>query len=315
MSAFTVPTLDYQDFLSSEEAPRRNFVAQLNQALHRIGFFVLKNHGVNLHLLDAAYAAADEFFLLPYAQKSAYEIPGLAGQRGFVSFGREIAKDETRPDLKEFWQIGRDYVPASASGRKGPPNIWPKALPKFREIFAGMYQQLDACSMVLLEACGQALAEPSTRFSSLAAEGESILRVLHYPPVAKGSVGVRSAAHEDINLITLLCQASSGGLEIKTHDGSWHEVLAPRHYLIVDTGDMMQNLTNGYFKSTTHRVVNPPDESSRRYSFPFFCHPRSECRLDPLPSCIAKTGGAAKFPAIVAGAYLQQRLQEIGLAL
>jgi isopenicillin N synthase-like dioxygenase len=127
-------------------------------------------------------------------------------------------------------------------------------------------------------------------------------------------VGVRSAAHEDINLITLLCQASSGGLQIQTHDGSWHEVVAPRQHIIVDTGDMMQNLTNGYFRSTTHRVVNPPDEVSRRYSFPFFCHPRSEASLAPLPSCIAKTGGTQIFPAILAGAYFQQRLQEIGLA-
>jgi isopenicillin N synthase-like dioxygenase len=309
-----IKTVDLQDFLSGDQAQQQHFVNEVGEALHHIGFFVLKNHGVNLDMLDEAFRAAEEFFLLPHAEKIKYEIPGLAGQRGFISFGREVAKYETRPDLKEFWQIGRDYAPDAPQAELNPPNLWPKEVPNFRAIFASMFAQLDACSMHLLEACALFLGEPRDRFSSIARDGQSILRILHYPPVAKGTSGVRSAAHEDINLITLLCQASSGGLEIKTHDGAWHEVLAPREHIIVDTGDMMQNITNGYFLSTTHRVVNPKDEYSRRFSFPFFCHPRAEARLDPIPSCVAKTGGEKKFPDILAGVYLNQRLEEIGLA-
>jgi isopenicillin N synthase-like dioxygenase len=314
MTPTSIKTLDLRDFTAGDDERQQEFVRKVGEALHDIGFFVLKNHGVDLELLQAAPSAAEEFFLLPHSEKISYEIPGLMGQRGFVSFGREMAKYETRPDLKEFWQIGRDYPSDSAEAQLSPPNIWPSQSPKFRQIFGGMFAQMDACSQLLLEACALALGEPRERFASMAKGGESILRVLHYPPVKKGSIGVRSAAHEDINFITLLCQASSGGLELFTHEGKWLAVNAPREYIIVDTGDMMQNLTNGYFKSTTHRVVNPPDEFSRRFSFPFFCHPRSECSLGPLSSCVQKTGGSTLYPNISAGAYLRQRLGEIGLA-
>jgi isopenicillin N synthase-like dioxygenase len=150
----------------------------------------------------------------------------------------------------------------------------------------------------------------------MATDSDTIVRVLYYPPVdAKVPAGaVRSAAHEDINLITLLSGATAEGLELLRRDGTWMPVHTGFDTIVVDSGDMLQNITNGLYKSTTHRVVNPSDSSSERYSIPCFVHARSECDLTPLPSCVARTGGQAKYPSLTAGEYLEQRLREIGLA-
>jgi isopenicillin N synthase-like dioxygenase len=139
--------------------------------------------------------------------------------------------------------------------------------------------------------------------------------VINYPqvPAERDAAAIRAGAHEDINFITLLCEATAGGLELLQRDGSWLPIHALKGQIIVDTGDMLQNLTNGLLKSTTHRVVNPDNSRERRFSMPYFVHPRSEVSLTPLPGCVARTGGVKKFPEIVAGEYLDQRLKEIGL--
>lgn len=144
---------------------------------------------------------------------------------------------------------------------------------------------------------------------------DTILRIIHYPPIPATAppASLRAAAHEDINLITLLCEATADGLELRQHDGTWLSIRALPGQLIVDSGDMLQQLTNGRWQSTTHRVVNPANDLDRRFSMPFFVHPRPEVDLTPLPSCIAKVG-KQQFRSITAGEYLQQRLREIGLA-
>ena len=151
---------------------------------------------------------------------------------------------------------------------------------------------------------------------SMAYDGNTILRIIHYPPLPneRDPNSVRSAQHEDINLITLLCASTASGLEVMDHDGSWFKVETGPEYIIVDSGDMIQNITNGIFKSTTHRVVNPDDSNMRRFSMPMFVHPRNEIDLTPLPKFIEMSGGEQKFPSINAGTYLHQRLVEIGLA-
>ncbi|MCS7292530.1 MAG: 2OG-Fe(II) oxygenase family protein [Gloeomargarita sp. SKYBB_i_bin120] len=138
----------------------------------------------------------------------------------------------------------------------------------------------------------------------------------HYPPLPAGlPPGIlRAAPHTDINLITLLCGATSEGLELQQRDGTWWPVPVLPEALVVDSGDMLQWLTNGLLRSTTHRVMNPTGQNVSRYSLPFFVHPRPEVELTPLPACVARTGGDARFGRITAGEYLHQRLQEIGVA-
>ena len=217
--------------------------------------------------------------------------------------------------MKEFWHVGREAFTRDIDRTNYPENIWPADWQEFKAAFNGLYKALDNCSLDLLKACSLYINEKEEYFPSMVEDGNSILRVIHYPPVAEDAnpASVRAAAHEDINFITLLCEATDSGLELQNRDGSWRAIDTGPGQIIVDSGDMLQNLTNGFFKSTTHRVVNPNNSRSRRFSMPFFVHPRSEVDLSPCVACVEKTGGEKKYPDMTAGQYLSQRLKELGL--
>jgi isopenicillin N synthase-like dioxygenase len=210
--------------------------------------------------------------------------------------------------LKEFYQIGRENSDSL------PPNVWPSEPTEFREAIGGLYHQLEGIGMALLGACSKYLGLEPDHLPRLAEGSDSILRVIHYPPIEPSAASAaRSAAHQDINFITLLIQATEGGLELQAPDGDWVAIEAKPNQLIVDSCDMMANLTNGQFRSTMHRVVNPPDLAKRRLSMPFFMHPTKDTDLTPLPACIERTSGEADFPSWTAGEFLAKRLSEIGL--
>jgi isopenicillin N synthase-like dioxygenase len=323
MTAQTIPVLDLQDFVSSPKNSQKSeaFVQAFGQALSELGFFALINHGVEQRIIDAAYSAAEAFFALPEATKIQYEIAELKGQRGFTRFGKEHAKDSAAPDLKEFWHIGRVAEvaqPSSQANADEAPslkNIWPREVPQFQPVMATLFQQLETCAGHLMEACAHYLQQPSHFFAAQVAEGSTLLRVIHYPPVAEAVMpnSLRAAPHEDINLITLLCEATTPGLELLKPDGEWLPIQTVPGQIIVDTGDMLQSLSNGLLKSTTHRVVNPNSSRDRRFSMPFFVHPRPEFDLTPLPNCVQRTQRLPQFPSQTAQQYLHQRLKEIGL--
>ena len=310
----TIPVVDLNDFLGSPAAKER-FVGTMGDALKDIGFFALQNHGVDYRLIEKAYQISKHFYDLPVETKKKYEDLALKGQRGFTSFGREHAKGNNAPDLKEFWHVGRELGPSAKHYNEYPKNIWPTEIPEFKEVMLELYRQLDVCSMRLLEACSLYIGEAPELLPSMAKDGNTILRVINYPEVSPdyNPASIRAGAHEDINFITLLCEATAGGLELLKRDGTWLPIHALKGQIIVDTGDMLQNLTNGLLKSTTHRVVNPDNSREQRFSMPFFVHPRSEVDLSPLPKSVAKTGGEKTYPNISAGQYLEQRLREIGL--
>lgn len=316
MSVQTIPVVDLEAWHAGG-ARRDAFVHTLGDALADTGFFAVKNHGVSDALATRAYTAAKTFFHLPPAQKIPYHDAAKHGQRGYTGFGKEHAKDSQAPDLKEFWQVGRPDVPDDHPVHAVyGPNVWPTQVPDFKESLVELYRKLDAIGGTLLEACAVFLGEPVEKFRAMTHESDTIVRVLYYPPVAPDAPpgAVRSAAHEDINLITLLSGATAEGLELLERDGTWRAVHTGFDTIVVDAGDMLQNVTNGLFKSTTHRVVNPKDSRSERFSMPCFVHARREVSLAPLPSCIARTGGQARFPDVTAGEYLAQRLREIGLS-
>jgi isopenicillin N synthase-like dioxygenase len=311
----TIPVASLKDFAAGG-ARRQAFVKTVGDALIDIGFFALEDHGVDMGVINRAYSIAEELFLRPATEKLKYEDTKLKGQRGYISFGREHAKDAKAPDLKEFWHVGQELAPEHPLAAEYPSNIWPVGMPAFKATMLDLFSRLETCSLSILEACALYIGEPQDRFSSIAKTGNTILRVIHYPPIPQDAnpASIRAAAHEDINLITLLCEATTGGLELLERNGTWRPIHALKGQIVVDSGDMLQNISNGYFRSTTHRVVNPDNSRERRFSMPFFVHPRSEASLEPLPSCIARTGGIKAFPAISAGAYLDKRLREIGLA-
>lgn len=307
----TIPVIDLALLRGREEAA---LVEAMGAAFRDIGFVAVENHGVDPTLIREAYAQARAFFELPLVTRLRYEDLALKGQRGYTSFGREHAKDHPAPDLKEFWHVGRELPPGHPLAGEYPANLWPEEAPGFRSVFLELYAQMERCAMGLLELVSLALGEPRDVIRDTAVDGNTILRIIHYPPVPADAspASIRAAPHEDINLITLLCESTDEGLELQRRDGAWLPIRAIPGQIIADAGDMLQNLTNGVVPSTTHRVVNPPDSRSRRFSMPFFVHPRSEVSLDPLPGCVRRVG-EQRFPDITAGEYLAQRLREIGL--
>ena len=308
----TIPVLNLQDFLVGEGNRQQTFVRILGDALRDLGFFALTHHGVDADLIRSAYQVSEELFSLPTDVKAQYDGSHTGGQLGFTSFGKEHAKDHPVPDLKEFWHVGRAGAAASDRTRQ---NVFPAEVPQFQPMITALYQQLDVCAAVLLEACALYLELPRSQLRDLVQDSDTLLRIIHYPPIPGDAptASLRAAAHEDINFITLLCEATAPGLELLQRDGTWLPIQALPGQIIVDTGDMLQNLTNGLLKSTTHRVANPGNERDRRFSMPFFVHPRKTVDLTPLPNCVARTGGTPLYTSWTAGEYLTQRLQEIGL--
>lgn len=316
MNDITIPVVDLNDYLSSDPEQKSQFVQAVGKALSEVGFFALTNHGLDEQLIKQAYQISEEFFLQDSSIKKKYENLELKGQRGYTSFGREHAKDSKAPDLKEFWHVGQELAADDPLNKEYPANIWPQEVPEFKSTMLEIFTKLENCALILLEACAQYIGEPKELIRDMAVKGNSILRLIHYPPIPEDAhpQSVRAAAHEDINLITLLIEATSSGLELLDRQGRWLPVVTPKGCIIVDSGDMLQNLSNGFYKSTTHRVVNPDNSRDRRFSMPFFVHARSEVDLSPLPSCISRTGGEQVYPNITAGEYLHKRLVEIGLA-
>ncbi|MGF1575100.1 MAG: isopenicillin N synthase family dioxygenase [Cyanophyceae cyanobacterium] len=309
----SIPVVRFEQW--RDPTQRAMFVQTVGDALRDVGFFALEGHGIPSELIRNAYGTIQSFFELPDEIKRRYEDPAVKGQRGFVSFGREHAKNHAVPDLKEFWHVGREV--SSGSQPSGwMPNVWPTEVARFRPLIEELYAQMETCALELLAAVSLYLDQPEGWLRQTAVGGNTILRLIHYPPIAEDTPvqSLRAAPHEDINLITLLCESTASGLQILGREGSWIPVEAPPGQIIVDAGDMLQHLTNGLLKSTTHRVVNPDDSRARRFSMPFFVHPRSEVDLTPLPHCIERTGGIPRFEPLTAGTFLMQRLQEIGLA-
>ncbi|MBB5518678.1 isopenicillin N synthase family dioxygenase [Amphiplicatus metriothermophilus] len=307
-----VPELSLRTFTRGGPDERRAFIDALMEGFQYFGFIILKDHGIGRDLLQRAYGLAEAFFALPEAEKLRY-MTGPDGQRGYTPFGREHAKDSRVADLKEFWHVGREFAPDSPLAKIYPPNVWPERPAGFRETFLALYGALEEAGFAMLEALAPSLGVPDDYFRRMATDGNSILRILHYPPVPPDAdpAALRAAPHEDINLITILVAANGAGLELLDRDGNWLPVDTDPDNLIVDAGDMLARATNDVIPATTHRVVNPKGLNASRYSMPFFMHPHSGAVLECIESC---RGAGAKYPPITADAFLKQRLKEIGLA-
>ena len=302
--------------LKASDGDFDGFARDLGAAFERYGFAVIGDHGLPQAMLNEALAQTKAFFALPDAQKLAYAVPGGAGQRGYTPFGREAAKGAATHDLKEFWHVGRDLPPSHPYRSAMPDNLWPSELPKFRASLSALYDALDDLGQRVLCAIAHHLKLADDAFQDPTRDGNSILRLLHYPPVPQDAAGVRAGAHEDINAITLLLGAEEAGLELLDRDGRWLRVQPPPGSVVCNIGDMLQRLTNHVLPSTTHRVVNPPPERRgvARYSTPFFLHFRPDFVIRTLPGCVSAARPDRYPEPITADAYLQQRLREIKLA-
>ncbi|MFM9977586.1 MAG: isopenicillin N synthase family dioxygenase [Sphingomonadaceae bacterium] len=306
----TVPPLS----LARQVADPDAFATDFGQSFERFGFAVVADHGIDPALIDRAWAATKAVFAQPTDVKARYRA-ARGGARGYTPFGIEIAKDASENDLKEFWHIGRELPPGHRYADSMPPNVWPEYPADFRDVFTELFAAFDAVGARLLSAIARHLGLGPDWFVEPVRDGNSVLRLLHYPPVSPEAPGVRAGAHEDINLITLLLGAEEAGLELLDRDGRWLAIAPPPGALVVNVGDMLQRLTNHVLPSTTHRVVNPPPERRGvpRYSMPFFLHLASDFMIETLPGCITAGNPNRNPEAITADAYLQQRLRQIGL--
>ncbi|MBK6516788.1 MAG: isopenicillin N synthase family oxygenase [Polyangiaceae bacterium] len=302
-----LPVVDFRQ-LAGDEGERDAFARAFVDGLVTYGFGVVAEHPIAPARIARAFELCEAFFAQPEADKRTLIVPESDGNRGYVPFGGERAVGAAVPDLKEFFHVGQDRP---AAGSALSPNVWPASISGFREELTALYRDLEATARALLGALGSALGLPPEHLSAMIDGGDSVLRLIHYPPVPGDAApgAVRAGAHEDINLITLLAEGTTGGLELKRKDGSWMPVRSLRGQLVINAGDMLQRLTHGRIRSTPHRVSNPSGPNVSRYSIPFFTHPRPDVLLEPMPPAAGWDGPA--MTAITAGTFLKERLQAI----
>ena len=307
-----VPELSLLSYVDGTDEEKAKFVSDLFNGIKDYGFIILTDHTVKEEVIKEGYKAVETFFALEEATKKSYVCTEGGGQRGYTPFGTEHAKDNPHKDLKEFWHVGREVADEHKFNKYYPKNVWPTEIAGFQQNLENLYNELDKTSIILLEALGKALDVPQDYFKNMIDTGNSILRAIHYPPVGEAPpVGsVRAAAHGDINLITILMGATASGLQLLDRDGTWLDVETKPGQLVVDSGDMMSRITNEVIPATIHRVINPEESTSARYSMPFFVHPHPEAMLECIPSC---RGEGEKFPPISAHDCLMERLKDIGL--
>ncbi len=310
-----VPSVNLEDFVSGDSKRKEKFIKEIGAAFENIGFVALSGHFLSDKLVDDLYDEIKQFFKLPQEVKDSYEIPGIGGQRGYTSFGKEHAKGRKEGDLKEFWHFGQYVEDNPKLEKEYPANVMVKELPKFNEVGKETYKMLEKTAKYVLRALALHLNLEETYFDDYIKNGNSILRPIHYPPItSEPKNAVRAAAHGDINLITLLMGAHGKGLQVKNHNDEWVDAIARPDELMINVGDMLSRLTNNKLKSTIHQVVNPPRElwGTSRYSVPFFMHPISEMSLNCLENCI-DADHPKLYDDITAGEFLHERLIELGL--
>lgn len=312
MALEALPALSMRDRRSDPDG----FSRAMGESYARFGFAIVRDHGLDAGAIERAVVATKAFFALPEDVKRRYHVAGGAGQRGHIPFGMEAAKGANKVDLKEFWHVGRELGEGHRYRKYMPHNLWPSEVATFRDDVYALYTALDALGLELLESIALFLELPSDFFRAPVRDGNSVLRLLHYPPTPPNPEGVRAEAHEDINVITLLLGAEEAGLQLLTVEGEWLDVNPPEGALVVNVGDMLQRLTNHRLRSTTHRVVNPAAARAHlpRYSIPFFLHFAPDYLIETLPSCVS-TENPNRYPApITAQDFLYERLREIRLA-
>lgn len=313
-----IPSLDLSDFTQGSPEQKHAFVQALGKAYNDIGFVAIKGHGLTNAMSNDLYGSIKRFFELPQDAKNKYANEALAGQRGYTAKQKEHAKGRNVGDLKEFYHVGQEVPESDPLYNNYPKNIWPEEVPELKQAALTAYQTLEQTGKAMLRAIALYLELPENYFDDKVQYGNSILRPIHYYPIDNPddvpADAVRAAEHGDINLITLLMGASADGLQVKRRDGQWIAITALPEQLVVNVGDMLDRLTNNKLKSTIHRVVNPPKAlmHTSRYSIPFFMHPRGDMDLTCLESCV-DADHPKQYEDMTAGAFLDQRLREIGL--
>lgn len=295
--------------------PIEDLAEKLGESFGEYGFAVVQDHGIDQDLIAKAEELSRAFFALPEDVKRSYFIQGGGGARGYTPFKTEVAKGYDKKDLKEFWHIGRTLPEGDPLSGYMAPNVWPDEVDGFRETFETLYAEFEKAGAKILSALAVHLGLAPDWFNATVEKGNSVMRLLHYPPIENADGAVRAAPHGDINTITLLLGAEEAGLELLSKQGEWIPVQPPKGALAVNIGDMLSRLTNDKLRSTIHQVRNPEGERAKhsRYSMPFFLHFRPDFLIETLPSCIDDEHPDQYPDSLTAHDFLAIRLKEIGL--
>ena len=283
-----IPTISFNDLVNTN----KDVLDFLTSSLENNGFFVINDHPIDLQLINRTFDIAEEMFNLPYQTKNKYHVPGTNGARGYTPYGIETALNEKVADQKEFWHQG------STTNNELMPNIYVDEVKNFNDLDV-LYKEFESMGVEILKAFTHFSLDYNSDIADAAENGNSILRLIHYPPT-DGTNEHRARAHNDVNLITLLIGGNEAGLEARDKKGNWVECNCNENEIICNIGDMLEIISNEKLNSTPHRVVSKGNEGKSRYSIPFFLHPRPEVMLDA-----EKT--------LTADQFLTKRLQDIKL--
>ncbi|MBN9530079.1 MAG: isopenicillin N synthase family oxygenase [Alphaproteobacteria bacterium] len=323
MSLKSVPMIDVSPFLSGDPAGKLAVARQIGDACRDIGFLTIVGHGVPDALIQATYDTAKAFFDLPEEEKNKVARPAPDQVRGYsplMGEGLSYSLDEaTPPDLKESFSIGPVDVPAGdpyfTGAEAGPhfaPNVWPAEPAAMREIWSDYFRAMEQLSAQLMRMFAVALGLPEHFFDDKIDRHISMFRALNYPDQAEPPQPgqLRAGAHSDYGSLTIVRQEDApGGLQVQNEDGEWLDVKPTPGALVVNIGDLMMQWTNDLWRSTMHRVVNPPRDKalgSRRISLVFFHQPNYDAMVECLEGC-ARDDLPPKYAPVSSGDHLRSK--------
>ena len=289
----SIPVVDMRLFDKKET--RLEFIEQFASALHEIGFCALINTEFNDKALEVAYRSVQTFFKSSQDKKKEISFPNLSGQRGFVL--SEIAQGEKNKDVKEFLHFGLNR------------NYWPTWM-NLQEPIEELIFNLNQYAEKIEQAISIFLGQNEQFLSSKTKHGDSLLRALYYP-LNDNKQQFWAAEHTDIDLFTILPMSTEAGLQV-LYKEQWIDVKVPKGAFIINCGDMLENLSNGYFKSSVHRVIS--QKGKERFSIVYFVHPGKDEDISPLHEAVNISGGVKKFPDTTQKEMLAHRLVELGIA-
>ena len=315
----TVEPLDV-DLLAFERGSRSARAAVVDGVVRSLGTgFVFTSHDIPEDVLDDAYSRLAGFFALQPEEKERWRVPAAHGQTGYTGLLVETAATSAVPDWKEMLNWGAD-VPAHHPLRVRYPHRYPaqvlpdeEAAPGLAKALRELHDRVIDLQARFLRIIAVGLGAAESFFDDLLIDGPHLTRAIHYPPMRGAPSGehVWADAHGDINLITALPRATERGLQLQTADG-WVDVIPPEGHVVVNSGLMLERLSNGRIPAGVHRVVADAAYGGDRISVVQFCHPAPWFQLGPLATCV-DAEHPVRYGTIEAGALLDRVLYEINL--
>lgn len=320
----TVPTIDISNFTHGSAAQRENVARDIADACERIGFFLIKGHGVSDDLIKRTYATSRAFFDLPKEEKLEVKRNRPEVSRGYNSLADQSLSRSlgilAPPDLQESFNIGPINADSSPYFTEGygavhfAPNQWPKQPSEFKTDATEYYMAMEKVSWQLMRIFALGLGLEESFFDRKIDRHVSSLRFINYPDQQSAPVEgqKRAGEHTDYGALTILkVENAPGGLQVRDRSGNWIDIGYVPGTFVVNIGDLMMQWTNDRWVSTLHRVMNPPVEaahSSRRISMVFFHQPNYDADISCLHTCVS-AAKPAKYPSTSSGAHWRAKNQ------